>query len=139
MQRSRSYTLAAFLMVLYSAYRVVEQLPFLARGEFGNEGVFGVPEPGPPFWLIVATFVIGVLGLVAAYGVWRAQKWGIVLSIILSALGILATLPGVMFAPLLPLRLWGVVLIVWSAAIIVLLLRPSNRRSAPSELLGTPH
>src|SRR5579864_5727885 len=126
MTRPNSYALAAILMVLLCVARAVVQFPFLARGAAGNVGVFGDSDPGPPFFLTVVNFVVTVLGFVSAYGVWRVEKWGVVLTIALCALGILDQVPALLFVPF-PFRLVAAVGIVWAAAIIVLLLRPAAR------------
>ena len=120
MNRPRSYTLAAVLMVLYCLIGVLFELPNLARGAVGAAPA----GEGPPFALTVINFTIAVLGFVSAYGVWRVQKWGVVLTVVLCVLAILTGLPAIAFAPQLALRLIGGLGIAWSAAIIVLLLRP---------------
>ena len=120
MNRPRSYTIAAVLMVLYCLIGVLFELPNLARGAAGAAPA----GEGPPFVLTVLNFTIAVLGFVSAYGVWRVQKWGVVLTIVLSVFAILTGLPATAFAPQLALRLIGGLGIAWSAAIIVLLLRP---------------
>ncbi len=126
MTRPQSYAVAAVLMVLMSAARAVIQLPFLARGAGGNVGIFGDSDPGPPFFLTVVNFVVTVLGFVSAYGVWRVEKWGVVLTIALCALGMLDQVPALLFVPF-PFRLVAAFGIVWAASIIVLLLRSARR------------
>ena len=116
MSRPRSYTVAAILMVLYCLISLLDTVPTLAKG---------APAPtadAPPFFLTLATFALAILGIVGAYGVWTMQKWGVMLTIAVAALGIVASLPSVLFAELTG-RVLGGVGIVWSVAIIVLLLR----------------
>ena len=120
MNRPRSYTIAAVLTVLYSLISLMFELPNLLRGP--GEIVSGVE--GPPVFLTILNFTLLILGFVAAYGIWQMQKWGVVLGIIVAALSALAGIPAVVFAPFLALRIAGVVGVIWSAAIIVLLLRP---------------
>lgn len=120
MSRPRAYTIAAILLVLYCLIGFAEQIPALAQG---------APDPSAPtapFPILVLNFAIGVIGIVAAYSVWRMLKWGVILAIIVAALQILLTLPAVFFAPM-PGRVTGVIGVVWSAVIIVLLLRPAPR------------
>lgn len=117
MSRPRSYTIAVALLALYCLISLLIELPNLAGG------AAPVAE-GPPFALTVLNFTLAILGLVAAYGAWRVQKWGVVLAIVVAALGILTALPAILFAPL-PAQLFAGLGVVWSAAIIVLLLRPT--------------
>lgn len=117
MSRPRSYTIAIALLALYCLLGLLFEVPNLARGAAPVQGA-------PPFALTIINFTTAILGLVAAYGAWRMQKWGVVLAIVVAALGILTSLPAILLASL-PLRLLGGLGVVWSAAIIVLLLRPA--------------
>jgi hypothetical protein len=120
MSRPRSYTIAAVLLVLYSLVAVLFELPNLARGS-------APAEEAPPFALTIVNFTLAILGFVAVYGVWRVQKWGVVLAIAVCGLSFLTSLPAVIFAPDLAFRLGGLVSMVWLVAMIVLLLRPTGR------------
>lgn len=125
MRRPRTYTIAAILLALVSLSAVVMEIPYLARG--ADYAPVSSDEPDPPFVFTVVNFAIAVLGFAASYGIWRMQKWGVVLGLVLAALNILITLPAVIFAPPLVLRLLGVLGIASCAAIIVLLLRSGPR------------
>jgi len=120
MNRPRSHTIAAVLIVLYSLISLMFELPNLMQGP--GELTPGVE--GPPVFLTIINFTLLILGLVSAYGVWQGQKWGVLLAIIIAALSALSGIPAILFAPFLALRLSGVLGVIWSAAIIVLLLRP---------------
>ena len=89
MNRPRTYTIAAVLQFLLSVYEVVTSLPLLARGASDLDQA---PDT-PPYVIIALGLTAAVLGLVSAYGVWRNQKWGVVLTIILRAVDGLAALP----------------------------------------------
>ncbi|HEX6553922.1 MAG TPA: DUF2127 domain-containing protein [Ktedonobacteraceae bacterium] len=49
---------------------------------------------GPPVAVIVLSVVMGLLGLVAAHGLWNRKRWGMIVAIVVSAIsaisGILA-------------------------------------------------
>ncbi len=120
MNRPKSYTIAAVLIVLFSLTSLMFQVPNLMRGP----GDIAPGVVGPPVFLTIISFALLVLGFVSAYGVWQVQKWGVMLAIVVAALGILTSIPAVIFAPFLALRLVGVLGVIWSAGIIVLLLRP---------------
>jgi uncharacterized membrane protein (DUF2068 family) len=121
MNRPRSYTIAAVLQLLISIFAIVLFVPALALGSDSA-------ADAPPFALALAAFAAGVLGLLSAYGVWRNQKWGVVLTIVIRALDGLAALPGILFAPTPFMWASSVVFIVASVAIIGLLLWPKPKR-----------
>jgi hypothetical protein len=123
MNRPNTYTLAAILQLLISLFSVVYAVPILFQG------ATAVEQAGdqPPFFIIVLAFSLGLLGLVSAYGVWRNQKWGVVLTIVLRAVDSLSALPGLLFAPTFELRFLASVGVAISIAIIVLLLWPKSR------------
>jgi len=123
MNRPKTYTIAAILQVLYSAFGIVVAMPMLARGTTATEQA----ADSPPYFIIVIAFVVAVLGIVSAYGVWRNQKWGVILTIILRAVDGLAALPGLLFAPTLMFQIaaWGGVL--GAIVIIALLLWPKPK------------
>ena len=56
--------------------------------------------------------IVGVIGLIAAYGAYRVQRWGIILTIIVMVLNVLGSLPGVAFAPSLVSRISSIVTVV---------------------------
>ena len=116
MSRTRSYTAAVVLLALFCVISLLIEVPNLARGAAPVEGA-------PPFALTIINFTVAILGLVAAYGAWRMQKWGVMLAIVVAAIGVLTSLPAILI-PSLPMRLLGALSVVWSAAIIVLILRP---------------
>ena len=123
MDRPKTYTVAAILQLLISLFSVVWAFPILFQG------AAAVDQAGdqPPFFIIVMSFGLGLLGLVSAYGVWRNQKWGVVLTILLSALNALSALPGLLFAPTFALQISAIFGVAISVVIIVLLLWPKSR------------
>lgn len=125
MTRPRTFTIAAVLMLLYSLISIATETPNLMLGLAAETQYNG---GGPPFFLSLLNVVAGAMGLVAAIGVWRMQKWAVVLTIVLAAFGILTSLPAILFAPGM-LKLSGVIGLVWAAAIIALLLWPQPNTS----------
>ncbi|MFN8538752.1 MAG: hypothetical protein U0232_14900 [Thermomicrobiales bacterium] len=119
MKRPRTYTIAAVVLAIYCAISLVFQISSLALGAGADAA------GGPPFFVVVINFALAILGCVAVYGVWRVQKWAVVLAIAVGAMLILTSeLPGMIFAPDLGLRLSSMVGLVLLATTIVLLLRP---------------
>ena len=124
MSRPRPYTIAAILVVLYSLVDIAVNLPSLAQG---------APAPGvtdaPPFFLLLFGFALDIIGIVGAYGVWRLQKWGVMLTIAVAALDCLTQLPGIIFAPG-PLKVVSGLAFIAAAAVLVLLLRRGRTMAA---------
>ena len=125
MNRPMTYTVAAILQLLISLFAVVFAIPLVFQG------AAAVDQAGdqPPYFVIVLAFSLGLLGIVSAYGVWRNQKWGVVLTIVLRAVDTLSALPG-LTVPSLELRILASVGVAISVVIIVLLLWPTKSRPA---------
>ncbi|GHO91131.1 hypothetical protein KSF_011790 [Reticulibacter mediterranei] len=87
-----------------------------------------VPD-GPPPVVIYGTYVLGVIGLIAVVGLWLAKRWGMILTIIVSALSALSAAPGLVFAPTMELKVAAMVGVVLSIVLIVLVLLPSARKA----------
>ena len=109
-------TVAAVLLALFSALSVVS--------------IF-VPafSEGVPAVVVYGGAVLGILGLVAAYGLWTLKRWSVWLTIILSVLNLLSAAPGIAFAPTTLLFVGALVTVVVSALIIVLVVLPTSRRA----------
>ena len=52
-----------------------------------------------PLVVVVTGTLLGAVGLVSAYGVWRNQRWGVILTIFFRAVDGRSSLPGIFFAP----------------------------------------
>ncbi len=115
-QRPMAVTVAAVLLALFSFLSVVSIfIPAF------SEGV--------PAVVVYGGALLGVLGLVAAYGLWMLKRWGMWLAIILSALNVLSAAPGIAFAPTTVLFVAALVTVVGYALIIVLVVVPDSRRA----------
>jgi predicted membrane channel-forming protein YqfA (hemolysin III family) len=53
----------------------------------------------PPYAVIIVEVIIGLIGVVAAYGVFRVQRWAVVLTLVLMVVNVLISLPGIPFGP----------------------------------------
>src|SRR6478752_1026071 len=122
---SGSKAAAAVLNALIS---VVGLIVSIAPLHLGAEGA-GADGDNPPFAVLVVGVVFGVLGLVGSFGIWRGERWGLVLTIVIRGLDGLASLAGV-FADDTTLRLLAIVSVVGAALVIFLLLRPTNESVA---------
>lgn len=93
--------------------------------------------PGPllpgsdevPAVVIYGGVVLGIVGLVAAVGLWILRKWSFWLTIVVSVLNLLSAAPGVAFAPNAALQVAATVGVLVPALIIVLVVLPDSRRA----------
>lgn len=123
MTRPRTYTIAAVLQALMSLLAILATIPILVAGANATDQL----GASPPFFVMLLSFGAGVLGLVSAYGVWKVQKWGVILSIFLRALDGLSAAPGLLFAPTLTWRLLAILGVGMSMLVIALLLWPQPK------------
>ena len=84
-----------------------------------------------PAFVTYLGVILGVVGLVAAYGLWALKRWGVWLTIILSSVSILLSVPGTLFAPTVAIQVYNIVSGVAFALVIVLVLLPASRRAHP--------
>ena len=83
---------------------------------------------GPPAPLSSISLGLGVCGLPAVFGLWKMKQWGVRLTIILAAVAILASLPGLIFAPL-GGQAVSALLVVFYALVLVLVMLPATRKA----------
>jgi len=124
MNRTPLYKTAVIVHALNSLFGVALAFPFLMQGPPTEGPIAGIPQV-----VIVASALMGVAGLVSAYGAWQGQKWGVWLTVAIEAGNGLLALPGVLFAPSTPARISALVGVLVAIFVIVTLLR---RRPAQS-------
>ena len=110
-------TVAAILLVLLSLFDFTWPYELLFPGA----------EEAPAF-LIYSGYVLGVVGLVAAVGLWMLKPWSYWTTIIVCALNFLLGAPGVVFAAGAALKAFIAVTEVVAILIIVLVVLPDSRR-----------
>ncbi len=106
-------TIAAILLALLSLANFLAPLMLPA-------------EAGSIVYLII---MLGVLGLVAAGGLWMLKGWALWLTVVVSVLNILAAAPGLVFATDLLGRVLAMFGVVGSALVILLAVLPGSRRT----------
>jgi hypothetical protein len=70
---------------------------------------------------------LGIVGLLAAAGLWRLRRWGLLVTIIVSVLNILLAVPGIFVETHATGKLLAGVTIVGFALVIVLVMRTNSR------------
>lgn len=120
MKQKPLYKSAVILHALSSLHGVVFAFPALMKGPSAQGVAEGVPQV-----VIVLGTLLGVAGLISAYGAWYGQKWGIWLTIVTEALNGLLALPGVLFGPTPFARISSIVgVLIALFVIVVMLYRP---------------
>jgi TRAP-type uncharacterized transport system fused permease subunit len=88
----------------------------------------------PPAFLLYLGYVVGIVGLLIAVGLWMMRKWSYWATIVVCVLNFLLGAPGVIFAPGAALKALIAVGELMAVLIIVLVVLPSSRRAlAPGE------
>ena len=82
-----------------------------------------------PTIVIYLGVALGVCGLVAAAGLWAMRRWGLWLAVIVSTLNILLAAPGIAVEPHAIGRIFAAAQFVVPVLILVLVLRPTSRRT----------
>ncbi len=123
LSRSTALKTAAVLSFLSSAYSIIFALPIIAQG------AAAVDQGGdsPPYFVMMLAVILGVIGIIAAYGCWKGMRWGVILTIIINLLGGLSAAPGILFAPTTQLFVSASVSVVISIVIIVMCLWPDRK------------
>ncbi len=116
--RPQGVTIAAILLVLLNLFNF--PWPWLI--------LFPWVQP-PPAFVIYTGFVLGVVGVVVAVGLWMMKAWSYRATIIVCVLNLLSGAPGVVLGPTVGVRVLSAVLEVVALLIIVLVIRPSSRRA----------
>jgi uncharacterized membrane protein (DUF2068 family) len=117
-QRPLPVTVAAILLVLLSLFDFPWPYELLFPG---------VEEP--PAALNYLGYVLGVVGLVAAVGLWMLKPWSYWTTIVVCVLNFLLGAPGVIFAPGAALKAVIAVTEIVAVLVIVLVMHPTSRRA----------
>jgi hypothetical protein len=111
-------TVAAILLVLLSLFDFPWPYELLFPG-----------AEEPPAFILYSGYVVGIVGLVAAVGLWMLKPWSYWTTIVVSALNFLLGAPGLVFAPGAALKVLIAVTEVVAILIIILVVLPDSRRA----------
>jgi uncharacterized membrane protein (DUF2068 family) len=85
--------------------------------------------PGIPLPVVVLAMILGVVGLVAAAGLWTLHRWAMIVAIVATAINGLSAVPGLFARPNATAMAGAGASIVLAVLVIVLVLLPSARRA----------
>jgi hypothetical protein len=111
-------TVAAILLVLLS----LTNFPWLYWFLFP-----GAEEP--PAFALYLGYVVGIVGIVAAIGLWMMKRWSLWLTIVVCVLNFLLGLPPLLFEPGVALKAFIAVTEIVAVLIVVLVMLPGSRRA----------
>jgi hypothetical protein len=120
--RPQAVTLAAVLLVLLSLFNFPWPWLLLFPG-----------AESPPAFVIYTGFVLGIVGLVVAVGLWMMKAWGYRATIGVCVLNLLSGAPGVFLGQTVRIRVLSAVLEVVALLIIVLIVRSSSQRALEAD------
>jgi hypothetical protein len=123
LSRSTGLKIAAVIVLILALFSiVVYDIPFLTQGMAAIDQAANADQ-GPPFFVVVLGFAVDVLSIVAAYGAWRGERWGVILLIVVSAFNSINGAFAALFAPWPATRILAGVLIFVNLGVIYLCLR----------------
>ena len=117
--RPPTVTVAAILLVLLSLFGF--PWPWLILFP-------GVGE-APPAFIYYSGIVLGIVGLLVAFGLWMLRTWSLWAAIIVAVVNLLVGAPGIVLGPNAGIRVTSAVLTIVTVLIIGLVVLPSSRRA----------
>ena len=112
-------TVAAILMVIFSLMNFPGPWWYLVPG--------AVEET--PMFVIYSGIVLGIVGIVAAIGLWMMKRWGLWLTIVVCVINILFNALGLVMAPGAALKAAIALQTIGFILTIVLVVLPDSRRA----------
>ena len=111
--RPQPVTIGLVLLVLLSLLNFIS--PFLPTGY--------------PTIVLFLGGALGVVGLLAAAGLWMLRRWALLLTIVISVLNLVLSVPGIVAEPQAGGKLLAGVTTIGFTLIIVLVMRTNSRRA----------
>ena len=116
--RPTALKLAAILAGLNALSGFAMSIPLIPRGAAELDQTLD----SPPYFVVVASLVICTISVIAAYGTWQQQRWGVILMLLINAIGALLAAPGIFGAPTTLLSIAATAGVLSSIVVIVLCL-----------------
>ena len=86
----------------------------------------------PPLPIIIWALVVGIIGLIAALGLWSTKRWGWLVTVILSVFNALGTISGIFLAPTVASKAISVGFIVGYGLVLIVVTPPTTRKAFAS-------
>jgi uncharacterized membrane protein (DUF2068 family) len=112
-------TVAVILMALFSLMNFPGPWWYLVPGAV----------EATPMFVIYSGIVLGIVGIVAAVGLWMMKRWGLWLTIVIAVVNILLNVLGLAMVPTVALQVAIVVQTIGFILTIVLVVLPDSRRA----------
>jgi len=112
-------TIAAILMALFSLMNFPGPWWYLVPGAV----------EATPMFVIYSGIVLGIVGIVAAVGLWMMKRWGLLLTIIVAVVNIVFNVLGLAMVPTVALQVAIAVQTIGFVLTIVLVMLPDSRRA----------
>lgn len=118
LSRPTALKIAAVISFSMAAVTLANIVPFITRGAASLD----TSVDSPPFLIVMLAFITAIVAVVVAYGTWKQQRWGIILTIMANLVNGVSATPGILFAPNTALFIFSVVTVILSIVIGVLCL-----------------
>ena len=123
MNRPKTYTIAAIIQLAVSLWAVGDALNDLRQG-----AALAGEIPIAAFYFFQAIWlIIGLAGIFSAYGVWKNQRWGVILTIVLRGFEGLMALPGILSTEPFAVKIPAFIFLSIAVVVIALLLWPREK------------
>ncbi len=120
--RPQKYTISAIIQFVWCLMNVGLALMTLPQGAAALDTM-----EGPGYFFTILNLIVGLAGLFSAYGVWKNQKWGVILTMVIEVIYGLTALPGLIFAPTLESKIGAYIGVLIAVVVIALLLWPKPK------------
>ena len=132
LNRSNALKIAAVIVLVLTLFgMIVYDIPFLTQGMAALDQAANADQ-GPPFFMVILGFTFDILAIVAAYGAWQAQRWGVILILIVSAFSCINNALAAAFAPWMATRILAGIFVLGYLGVIYLCLRREPKSLAHS-------
>lgn len=123
LSRATALKTAAVLSFLLGIYNLFRMFPFLTRGAVDvNQAV-----DAPPYFIVLLALGLAIVMMVAAFSVWQNQRWGVVITLLASAVTLITAVPGILAGPTLASQLSTMLVTIVSLVLIVFCLWRDRR------------
>jgi hypothetical protein len=125
LSRSTALKVAAASAFLNGSSGLAMSLPLIGRGAANLD----ISNDSPPYIIVMTSLVLSILLLIGAYGTWKQLRWGIVLTLMISAFGAISAVPGISVAPTTALWLEAIFGVIAGIATCILCLWRDPKRA----------